>query len=413
MKILERYPQDKSVDTLCIIKRTRSPFWYVQFYVNKNYSKSGYHFESTKIKEKRSAWARAKDIHRQFDPAKYEITINTIKDTFNTIVYQYYDKEIANFKLSFPNQNYKTSRWWQKKNRWESRIASFFENINYRIKSEVITAGNDCLLIMKSKHNLHELTVEKYKTDISMAFQNAVDLDYISFIPKFKMPEYDEYEDKTKEWFRYHEINKIIEYLKEKSVITRDLFFDEMSDYINFLRSSPFRPGKETSNIRYKHMTINEKEIDRVIVNIKLLKTKTSKKKKKVHFNSCHPDFTIDVLPRMIERYPDMLPDDYLFFPNQKNREALDQRIRDQFNKALNHLGLKTYNGVERTLYNIRHSVFISLHNAGASLDDLARMGNTSITMLVGSYMRSQEKDGLSLNKKVFLNVRDRKNQTK
>tara|TARA_B110000977_G_C10597729_1_gene306922 strand:+ start:248 stop:469 length:222 start_codon:yes stop_codon:yes gene_type:complete len=71
----------------------------------------------------------------------------------------------------------------------------------------------------------------------------------------------------------------------------------------------------------------------RLIVNIKLLKTKTSKKKKKFHFNSCHPDFTIDVLQRMIERYPNMLPDDYLFFPNQKNRDALDQRIRDHFNK--------------------------------------------------------------------------------
>ena len=46
-------------------------------------------------------------------------------------------------------------------------------------------------------------------------------------------------------------------------------------------------------------------------------------------------------------------------------------------------------------------------------LDDLARMGNTSIPMLVNSYMRSQERDGLSLNKKVFLNVKDRKNQQK
>jgi len=276
VKILERYPQDKSVDTLCIIKRTRSPFWYVQFYVNKNYSKSGYHFESTKIKEKRSAWSRAKDIHRQFDPAKYEIPINTIKDNFNTIVYQYYDKEIEKYKLSFPDENYKNSRWWSKKNRWKSRIASFFDKINYRIKSEVQTAGDVCLLMMKTQHKLEEKTVEKYKADISMAFQNALDLDYISFVPRFQMPEYDVYEDKPKEWFRYHEITKIIDHLKEKSKITRDLFFDEMSDYINFLRSSPFRPGKETSNIRFKHMTINDKEMDRVIVNIKLPKTKTS-----------------------------------------------------------------------------------------------------------------------------------------
>ena len=55
----------------------------------------------------------------------------------------------------------------------------------------------------------------------------------------------------------------------------------------------------------------------RLIVNIKLLKTKTSKKKKKVHFNSCHPDFTIDALQRMIERYPNMLPDDYLMGLNR------------------------------------------------------------------------------------------------
>jgi len=53
------------------------------------------------------------------------------------------------------------------------------------------------------------------------------------------------------------------------------------------------------------------------------------------------------------------------------------------------------------------------LNNAGASLEDLARMGNTSIPMLVGSYMKLQEKDGLALNKKVFLNVKERKIQKK
>ena len=70
-------------------------------------------------------------------------------------------------------------------------------------------------------------------------------------------------------------------------------------------------------------------------------------------------------------------------------------------------------NNVPRTFYNIRHSVFITLRNAGASLDDLARMGNTSVAMLIGSYLKSQEKEGLALNKRVFLNVKERKNQKK
>ena len=267
--------------------------------------------------------------------------------------------------------------------------------------------------MLKSKHKLNEKTVLKYKADMSMVCKFAQEQDYITFVPRFNMPEFDEYEEKPKEWFRYHEINKIIEYLKEETKITRDLFYDEMSDYINFLRSSPFRPGKETSAIKYKHMTINDKEINRVIVNIKLPKTKTSKKKKKVHWNSCHPDFTIDVLPRMIARYPDLLPDDYLFFPHIKNRDALDQRIRKIFKRVLLKLNLYIYNDVPRTLYNIRHSVFITLNNAGATLEDLARLGNTSVPMLVNSYMKSQEEDGLALNKRVFLNVKERKNQKK
>ena len=413
MKILEIYPKKKTADTLCIIKRTKSKYWYVRFYVAKSFNKSGLFHQSTKCTEKRKAWQRAKDIHRHFDTSKYFSLKGKQKDTFNEIVYKIYDKEIDNYKISYPERNYKNSKWWEKKNRWISKVASSFSDINYRNKQLVTIAGNDCLLMLKIKHKLEEKTITKYKTDMTSLFKTAVDLDYINFVPNFKMPEFDEYEEKPKEWFRYHEINKIIEYLKEETKITRDLFPDEMSDYVNFLRSSPFRPGKETSAIKYKHLTINDKEIDRVIVNIKLPKTKTSKKKKKVHWNSCHPDFTIDVLPRMIERYPDMLPDDYLFFPHIKNRDALDQRIRKTFKRVLIKLGLYYYNGIARTLYNIRHSVFITLNNAGASLEDLARMGNTSIPMLVGSYMKSQEKDGLALNKRVFLNVKERKIQKK
>jgi len=40
-------------------------------------------------------------------------------------------------------------------------------------------------------------------------------------------------------------------------------------------------------------------------------------------------------------------------------------------------------------------------------------MGNTSVAMLIGSYLKSQEKEGLALNKRVFLNVKERKNQKK
>ena len=51
MKILDRYPKEKTADTLCIIKTRKSSFYYVQFYVSKKFSKSGYYLQSTKEKD--------------------------------------------------------------------------------------------------------------------------------------------------------------------------------------------------------------------------------------------------------------------------------------------------------------------------------------------------------------------------
>ena len=52
MKILEVYPKDKTADTLCIFKRTKSKYWYVRFYVSKSFNKSGLFHQSTKCTEK-------------------------------------------------------------------------------------------------------------------------------------------------------------------------------------------------------------------------------------------------------------------------------------------------------------------------------------------------------------------------
>ena len=82
-KIIDKFPKNKTADTLCIIKRTKSKYWYVQFYVHKSFSASGYYIESTKIVEKRSAWQRAKEIHRQFDSSKYTTPKSIRKDNLN------------------------------------------------------------------------------------------------------------------------------------------------------------------------------------------------------------------------------------------------------------------------------------------------------------------------------------------
>jgi len=56
-------------------------------------------------------------------------------------------------------------------------------------------------------------------------------------------------------------------------------------DVIQMLRSSPFRPGKEITNIRFGHCFVNTNNPKRPIINIKLPKTKTSKKRKRYIIN--------------------------------------------------------------------------------------------------------------------------------
>ena len=114
MKILERHPKEKTADTLCIIKIPKSSFYYVQFYVSKMFSKSGYYLQSTKEKDKRKAWHRAKEIHRLFDKDSVVENTQNTKSVFNQFVYDFYDKEIDDYKELYPQENFKDSKWYNK-----------------------------------------------------------------------------------------------------------------------------------------------------------------------------------------------------------------------------------------------------------------------------------------------------------
>ena len=93
----------------------------------------------------------------------------------------------------------------------------------------------------------------------------------------------------------------------------------------------------------------------------------------------------------MQERNPIRRPDTYLFFPNEMNRDKLYERIRKNFRRITDLLGL-TFNqlGQLRTLYSIRHTFFEERYKKGATMDSLAVMGNTSNEMLRKHYIKSK-----------------------
>ena len=59
-----------------------------------------------------------------------------------------------------------------------------------------------------------------------------------------------------------------------------------------------------------------------------------------------HPVFTFNIYPKLIKRNPDSTAEDYLFFPKEKNRERLYERIRKNFVRFSRELNLYIKNGV-------------------------------------------------------------------
>jgi integrase len=81
-------------------------------------------------------------------------------------------------------------------------------------------------------------------------------------------------------------------------------------------------------------------------------------------------------------------PDDFVFFPQFKNRAYAFQTMRLQFNHVLQKAGLKFSGAVPRTLYSLRHTAIMFRLTKGENLDllTLAKNCRTSVEMLEKFY---------------------------
>ncbi len=82
-------------------------------------------------------------------------------------------------------------------------------------------------------------------------------------------------------------------------------------------------------------------------------------------------------------------PDDYIFFPEEKNRRLLLDLIGWLFNWVLNELHIKQGpHGIDRTLYSLRHTAitFRLIYGGNIDLLTLARNARTSVEMIEKFY---------------------------
>ncbi|MAE09561.1 MAG: hypothetical protein CL661_12525 [Bacteroidetes bacterium] len=380
----------KNCDTLRIFKYENSSKYYVSFYVSKRYSKNGRYEQSLKTKNVNEAASKAKELWRGFD----KVAVQKTDKEFN------FDKDIAQpfFKSRLKKYIAKGTPQYAKKEeqRYINFIKPYLENVDYRKVEYLENAVDDLVIELKQEKKLKDTTISKYINLVSLLFQKGFKMRKIEQLPD--LPTMQRINEE-RPMYLPREIRQIVNAMVDEYRRTEDPFYDECADYVNFCRSCGVRPGLEPLRIKkFQQRFINDPENPNEPVLVFTIKTKTKPK----HKLTMHPEFVRQVFPKMMSRYPSSTAEDYIFFPKEKNREKVYDRIRKNFTRVSRELELYYRNGKERPLYSIRHTFITNQVNQDVPMQIVADSSSTSIPVINSNYLEDDDQTILKRHKKLF-----------
>ena len=109
-----------------------------------------------------------------------------------------------------------------------------------------------------------------------------------------------------------------------------------------------------------------------------------------------------DVYPRVVNRHPNCNELDYLFYPKVENREKLFDRIRKNFERLSDELGLFVKDGQNRPIYVYRHSFISGRRKRGVDANVVALNSNTGVPMINQHYQDMSDDHLLEIHNKLF-----------
>jgi len=372
-KILKTISVPKTKEVV-IYKRGRSKYWYVRFYVGRQFSKSGNIYQSLKEENYKKALKLAYKVYKDF------WIKNEVRDEDEKVVRRTYKfDKIANdfIKIRIKEKGTEGQR---ELGKWKNHFVHYFGGLDIRDMDKVNDALRESILARKLIPNENQ-TLIKYQQLISNICKYARKRGLISYEPTLlkinriakEVPPYEPEE---------------IEILSTASRNKDEPFHQDLSDFIQFCRSGLVRPGKEVLRIKHKHIHIVPnvfRDEDGMIVVIG--QTKTGKPQN-VHI---HPQYYKHIfLNRIMKRRPNPKPYDYLFFPflpDRENLEKITQRVSNNFRSLAVKCELYiNKNGLERPMYSLRHSALNQRLESGVSMEFVADKGNTSPEMMKNYY---------------------------
>ena len=386
-------PKNRS---LKIYKKENLPNYYCSFYVGSNIMKSGNKEMSLRTSNVKEALKKAPTIFKDFFDENRDKIISTksIPDIEKDISIPFFKVRIRKYqdkgKIGNLNQGVR------ERLRWNNYILNFFKDVDYN-NPELVNDAIDNLVNDLREDKKTDNTISKYLNILSLMFKRAHNLGTIKYIPE--MPSLTIINQHRTSYFN-EELNLINRRLEKEYKKTKNKEYLEIKDYINLIRSAGFRPGIQPlmiKNFQYQFLTDKENP-NEPILQFTLFNTKTSPK----HKLTCHPYFTKNIFPEIQNRIEKRSSEDYLLFPNEKNRQKLYNRISKVFVRISKELDLYYRNGQSRPLYSIRHTFISNRYNSGTSLELLAKTSNTSEKMLRKHYLDNEDTMAIEEHKRMF-----------
>ena len=390
---IKKLPQTHS---LKIFKYEGSDNYYCSFYVGQVHTRNGNKEQSLKVKNRKEAEKKAKEIYKNWWLENESITPKRERTFDIDIAQPYLKTRITKYK----NKGSVVNTGQKEKSQYDRFMKSYFEDVDYLNHDQLLTAVSDIVENLR-REKIKDTTISKYTNTISLMFKRAFNNGVIKKLPDLKEVVTLKKVNEVRPMYQPNELNMITNKCREEYNETKDKFFLELKDYINLIRSAGFRPGVEPLKIKrhqYNFITDKENPTEPILV-FTLFGTKTKPR----HTLTCHPYFTKNIfIPEIQKRNPNAKQDDYLLFPNVRDRQQLYERIRKNFTRISSELGLYVRNGATRPLYSIRHTFITQRYNQNAPLQVIARNSNTSETIIKSNYLDESNEMIVSEHKKLF-----------